>query len=250
MGRVLISLSWSVANLWPVTSRRRLAILVLIPLLGLLAACGSDSGSSTPKTAAGTCSYTTAESPAETKKVEQPPADPPADLPSEMTIATDAGDIKVSLDTDKAPCTVNSFVSLAKQGYFDDTTCHRLTNQSIFVLQCGDPSATGTGGPGYAFGDELLENDPRLQPCLDQTDQNGHPVCTYTAGTLAMANSGPNTNGSQFFLVYQDSPLGSSYTPFGRMSAAGLKVVQEVAKQGLAADQTAPKQPVTITSVK
>ena len=223
---------------------------MLIPLLGLLGACGSDSETSTPKTASGQCSYTADDPGPATKKAERPPADPPSDLPSEMTIATDAGDIKVSLDTDKAPCTVNSFVSLAKQGYFDDTKCHRLTTQSIFVLQCGDPSGSGLGGPGYAFGDELVPQDPRLQPCLDQTDQNGNQVCTYTAGTLAMANSGPDTNGSQFFLVYQDSPLGSSYTPFGRMSAAGLKVVQEVAKQGLAADQTAPKQPVTITSVK
>jgi peptidyl-prolyl cis-trans isomerase B (cyclophilin B) len=170
-----------------------------------------------------------------------------------MTIATDQGDVRVSLDQDKAPCTVNSFQSLAKQGFFDDTECHRLVTEGIFVLQCGDPTGKGSGGPGYSFDDELVEDDPRLQPC--QTDAaSGTDVCTYTAGTLAMANAGPDTNGSQFFLVYKDSPLPPAYTAFGRMSAAGLKVVRTVAAAGAeapdATGNTAPKQPVTITSVK
>ena len=106
-----------------------------------------------------------------------------------MTISTNRGDIKVSLDKDKAPCTVNSFVSLAKQGYFDNTHCHRLTVTGIFVLQCGDPRATGkvddpnasAGGPGYYVKDELVDNDPRLQPCFNQTDpRSGKQLCTYT----------------------------------------------------------------------
>jgi peptidyl-prolyl cis-trans isomerase B (cyclophilin B) len=231
-----------------VTSLRRLTLLLLLPLLAsLLVACGSG-GSSTPKTEKSTCSYPDADARGG-KKAQKPPGDPDPSAPTELTIATDRGDVKVSLDAEKAPCTVNSFVSLAKQGYFDNTTCHRLTTDGLFVLQCGDTSATGQGGPGYSFADELVDKDPRLQPCSNQTDQFGHQVCTYPTGTLAMANAGPDTNGSQFFLVYKDSPLGSSYTPFGRMSAAGLKVVQAIAAQGLAADQTAPKQPVTITSV-
>ena len=232
------------------TSLRRLSFLVVIPLLALTAACGDDT--TTPKAAATPkCTYN--ESGESAKQVDPPPGNPAKDAPTEVTIATDRGDVKVSLDADKAPCTVNSFLSLAKQGYFDDTLCHRLTAEGIFVLQCGDPSATGSGGPGYQFDDELVEQDPRIQPC--QADpSSGQDVCTYAAGTLAMANAGPGTNGSQFFLVYKDSPLPAAYTVFGRMSAAGLKVVTDGrGSRGRAPDQTgntAPKQPVTITSVK
>ena len=112
---------------------------------------------------------------------------------------------------------MNSFLSLARQGYFDDTTCHRLTTAGIYVLQCGDPTATGMGGPGYAFADELLDGDSRIEPCHSQDlGQGPVDVCTYGAGTVAMANSGPNTNGSQFFLVYKSSPLPAAYTVFGR----------------------------------
>jgi peptidyl-prolyl cis-trans isomerase B (cyclophilin B) len=238
----------TLATISGVTSPRRLSVLLVIPLLALAAACGSDP-TTTPKAETSKCTYT--ESGNAAKKADLPPGNPPKDAPTEVTIGTDQGDIKVSLDVDKAPCTVNSFLSLAKQGYFDNTKCHRLTVQNIFVLQCGDPSGTGQQGPGYQFDDELVDQDPRLQPCLGQTDpQSGKEVCTYPAGTLAMANAGAGTNGSQFFLVYQDSPLGSSYTVFGRMSAAGLKVVQTVGKAGTAADGVAPKTPVTITSVK
>lgn len=228
------------------TSLRRLSVLVVLPILALTAGCG-DEETETPQADSAQCEYT--EGGEAAKEADLPPGDPEGDAPDEVTIATDQGDIKVNLDADKAPCTVNSFLSLAKQGYFDDTKCHRLTDQGLFVLQCGDPSATGTGGPGYSFADELVEDDPRIQPC--QVDAaSGTEVCTYTTGTLAMANSGPDTNGSQFFLVYKDSPLPAAYTVFGRMSAAGVKVVQDVAKAGVAADGTAPKQPVTITSVK
>ncbi len=234
------------ATIWRVTSLRRLAPALLIPLLALGSACGSDPA--TPQTSSSKCAYP--DSPeAASKQVEKPPGDLPKDAPSEETIATDQGDVKVSFDADKTPCTVNSFVSLAKQGYFDGTKCHRLTTEGIFVLQCGDPSATGQGGPGYKFDDELVEQDPRLQPC--QVDAgSGQDVCTYTTGTVAMANAGPGTNGSQFFLVYKDSPLPAAYTVFGRMSAAGVKVVQDIAGGGLAADGVAPATSVTITSVK
>ena len=230
------------------TSPHRLTFLVLAPLLALAAACGNNTTTTTTSDAATSeCTYSSGGQAA--KQVEPPPGDLAKDAVSEVTVATSRGDVKVSFDADKAPCTVNSFLSLAKQGYFDGTTCHRLTTDGIFVLQCGDPSATGSGGPGYQFQDELVPQDPRLQPC--QTDPNsGQEVCTYTAGTVAMANAGPDTNGSQFFLVYKDSPLPAAYTVFGRMSAAGLKVVQSIASAGTAADGVAPKTPVTITSVK
>jgi peptidyl-prolyl cis-trans isomerase B (cyclophilin B) len=230
-----------------VTSLRRLCLLVVIPLLALTAACGDDT--TTPKAANTKCSYPEGGTPA--KQVDPPPGNPAKDAPTEVTISTDRGDVKVSLDADKAPCTVNSFLSLAKQGFFDKTPCHRLTADSIFVLQCGDPSGTGTQGPGYSFADELVAQDPRLQPCLGQTDPtSGKDVCTYTAGTVAMANGGPDTNGSQFFLVYKDSPLPAAYTVFGRMSAAGLKVVQSVAAKGVVAGTEQPQESVTIASVK
>ena len=237
------------------TSPRRALVLLSASLMAVVAltGCGSsDDVTTTPSTSGGgQCSYRVSESPVETKQVDRPPADPPADEPSAVTIATDRGDVKVSLDAENAPCTVNSFLSLARQGYFDGTTCHRLTSGGLSVLQCGDPSATGQGGPGYQFDDELKQDDPRLQPCLGQVDQStGNEVCTYPAGTLAMANAGPGTNGSQFFLVYADSPLPASYTVFGRMSAAGVKVVQDVAAEGNGPDGVAPKEKVTIESVK
>lgn len=240
------------------TSRKTVLALVLVPLLALTAACGSSSSgsgsphaSSSPKStaaAAGQCGYHKDGSPA-ARKVNLPPADP-GHLPASMTIRTNRGDVPVSLDTQQAPCTVNNFVSLARQGYFDKTRCHRLTTSGIFVLQCGDPTATGMGGPGYSFPDELQQNDPRIQPCQSQ---GGQDVCTYGPGTVAMANAGPNTNGSQFFLVYGKSPLPNAYTVFGRMTASGLKVVQDIASKGATAPDsngtTAPKESVVIEHV-
>lgn len=131
-----------------------------------------------------------------------------------LTLATNEGPLVVSLDRSLAPCAVNSFVSLAKQKYFDDTSCHRLADRSIFILQCGDPSGTGNGGPGYTFADEVT------------------PQTTYPAGTIAMANSGPNSNGSQFFLVYQDSPLPPNYTVFGTFDVEGQALLTRIAVEG------------------
>ncbi|UGQ15623.1 peptidylprolyl isomerase [Yinghuangia sp. ASG 101] len=132
----------------------------------------------------------------------------------EMTLKTSCGTIAVRLDAAKAPTTVNSFAFLAGKDYFDHTPCHRLTTEGIFVLQCGDPTGRGTGGPGYKFTDENLAG------------------ATYKAGTVAMANSGPNTNGSQFFLVYKDSPLPPAYTPFGTITS-GMDVLLDIAADGV-----------------
>jgi len=137
-----------------------------------------------------------------------------------MKLATTCGDIDVALKTAAAPHTVNSFDFLAGEGYFDHTKCHRLTSSGIYVLQCGDPTGTGSGGPGYTIPDENLK-DKSLKDNV------------YPAGTVAMANtSQPNTGGSQFFLVYQDSQLPPSYTPFGTVSAEGMKVLQKIAAAG------------------
>jgi peptidyl-prolyl cis-trans isomerase B (cyclophilin B) len=230
----------TVATIARVTSLRRLAPLVLIPLLAFAASCGS-ADSSTPKSSGkAECTYTSDGREA-AKKVELPPGTPETKKPKTVLITTNRGIIKASLSADTAPCTVNSFLSLAEQGYFDDTKCHRLHVQDYFVLQCGDPTGTGQGGPGYQFDDELSGQE------------------TYTAGTLAMANGGPNTNGSQFFIVYADSGFPPSYTVFGHLNAAGVKLVQGIAKKGigvpsnnpqLGAGDGTPKNPVVIESVK
>ncbi|GHD94318.1 peptidylprolyl isomerase [Streptomyces naganishii] len=137
-----------------------------------------------------------------------------------MKLATTCGDIDVALKTSAAPHTVNSFDFLAGQGFFDHTKCHRLTTNNIYVLQCGDPTGTGSGGPGYTLPDENLK-DASLKGNV------------YPAGTVAMANTGQkHTGGSQFFLVYQDSPLPPSYTPFGTISESGLKVLKKIAAAG------------------
>lgn len=153
----------------------------------------------------------------------------------DVTIATNRGDIVFTMDSAEAPCTANSLRSLAGAGYFDDTPCHRLTTVGISVLQCGDPTGTGSGGPGYTFADENLEG------------------ATYPRGTVAMANAGPDTNGSQFFLVYEDSSLPPQYTPFGTITE-GLELLEEVAAAG--SDETngsgdgKPVLPVQITTLR
>ncbi|MEU1789412.1 peptidylprolyl isomerase [Streptomyces sparsogenes] len=162
-----------------------------------------------------------------------------------MKLETTCGDMTVSMDAAKAPHTVNSFAFLAGKGYFDHTKCHRLTNQGIFVLQCGDPKGTGMGGPGYTIPDENLK-DSRIK---------GN---TYPAGTVAMANQfdpqtnkGKNSGGSQFFLVYKDSQLPPYYTPFGTLDKDSMKVLTKIGNAGATAPDpqtgnTAPNATVLI----
>lgn len=219
---------------------RLVAAVASTVLLSVLAACGgsddtssdakgtdapSSDGTTAAPAASGECSYEKGEKAA--KDAELPPTKP--ESADKLTIATNRGDFVATLKPDTAPCTVNSFVSLAKQGYFDDTKCHRLVVG--FVLQCGDPSATGTGGPGYSFADELKGDE------------------TYPAGTLAMANSGPDTNGSQFFIVLKDAELPPDYTVFGTIDADGLKTAQDIAAEGNGPDNVAPAKDVVIESV-
>jgi peptidyl-prolyl cis-trans isomerase B (cyclophilin B) len=159
-----------------------------------------------------------------------------------VTLATNRGNIVFTADGAAAPYTVFSFVYLAEKGYFNATKCHRLTTSGIFVLQCGDPTGTGDGGPGYEFQDENLAS-------------LGTPVSgsvTYPAGMVAMANAGPGTNGSQFFLVYKGSPLTPNYTPFGTITQ-GLDILLKVAAAGTnnanAQGDGAPNDPVEIEHV-
>jgi peptidyl-prolyl cis-trans isomerase B (cyclophilin B) len=181
----------------------------------------------------GTCKFVAGGKAA--KKVSVPPNKAPTKGTVLAQVATSQGILTFALEQSKAPCAVANFVSLAEQGYYDSTPCHRLVNTGIYVLQCGDPTGSGSGGPGYTFNDELTGKEK------------------YTTGVLAMANAGANTNGSQFFIVYKDSAgLGPNYTIFGKVSR-GLDVVDKVAAKG--SDNSngqgdgKPKLPINITTV-
>lgn len=141
-----------------------------------------------------------------------------------LTLKTNRGPIDLELDRSVAPCTVNAIEHLAKSKYYDDTICHRITTQGIYVLQCGDPSATSAGGPGFQFDNEYPTDET-------PADQMGKPVI-YPKGTVAMANAGPGTNGSQFFLNYDDSTLPPGYTYFGKIGDEGMKTLAEIAAKG------------------
>jgi peptidyl-prolyl cis-trans isomerase B (cyclophilin B) len=165
-----------------------------------------------------------------------------------ISMVTNQGNIGMILNTAQAPCAVNSFADLVGHGWFDHTPCHRLTTEGIKVLQCGDPTGRGDGGPGYQFADEYpTDQYPPRSPELDKQ-------VNYPRGTIAMANSGPNTNGSQFFLVYGDSPLQPKYTVIGTVDATGLATLDKIAAAGEddrnGPGDGAPTKPVTITSMQ
>jgi len=215
----------------------RLRLLAALALsTTLLVGCGDEDGGDSGAAADGgvACDYPAAAQGA-AKEVDPPPGNAAlsGEVAAEMT--TDRGRISLTLLADAAPCTVNSFASLAEQDYYDDTVCHRLTvsPSSIFVLQCGDPTGTGTGGPGYSFPDELSGEE------------------TYPAGTVAMANAGEDTNGSQFFLVYDDTPLPPSYAVFGRIDEESIELVRSIAAEGTATGgpDGAPAQEVRIETI-
>jgi peptidyl-prolyl cis-trans isomerase B (cyclophilin B) len=194
----------------------------------------SPSPSPTPSGSLTRCTYTP--SPPASRKVGMPPAKPDLKASYQATIKTNRGDIVINLLNSRAPCTVNSFVYLARKNFYNNTPCPRLVTSGFYILQCGDPTGTGRGGPGYRFGDENLAG------------------ARYPAATVAMANTGaPGTNGSQFFLVYKDTPLPPSYTPFGTI-VSGMNVLQGIARAGFgpplnSAGGGHPKEKVTIESV-
>jgi cyclophilin family peptidyl-prolyl cis-trans isomerase len=145
------------------------------------------------------------------------------------TVETTKGTYKASLDATKAPKTVNNFVVLARYHYFDTTPCHRILKG--FMAQCGDPTGQGNGGPGYEFADELPKETKDYQP-----------------GTLAMANSGPNTNGSQFFTMFREG-LPPQYSIFGKVIEGMDTTVKALESVGVANDPGKPTEPVSITKV-
>jgi peptidyl-prolyl cis-trans isomerase B (cyclophilin B) len=233
------------------TARRRrnlitaaaFGVILVVGAVFLLVTQLDDNDDSTPAAAAptpsasasaaakGNCTYSKGTESA-TKNVGQPPTGKvPTTGTVSVSVATSQGDMTFRLDRAKAPCTVNSFAYLAGKKYYDNTPCHRLTTAPTFgVLQCGDPGGTGSGGPGYQYADEL--------------DANGK----YTKGVLAMANAGPNTNGSQFFIVYRNTDLKPDYTIFGTVTK-GLDVVEKVAKGGAPKNDGKPNTPIEIKTM-
>ncbi|MFE5642872.1 peptidylprolyl isomerase [Rhodococcus sp. NPDC056516] len=188
-------------------------------------------GLSTPLADTVSCSYpadgATASKANNPPRTDGIPTTVPDATPS-ISVETSQGNIGLTLDGTKSPCTVNSFVSLAQQDYFNDTTCHRMTTSpSLQVLQCGDPSGSGSGGPGYGFDNEFPTT------AYATTDPAAQQAVTYARGTVAMANTGaPGSNGSQFFLVYGDSQLPPQYTVFGTIDETGLATLDKVAAGG------------------
>ena len=169
-----------------------------------------------------------------------PPSIAPAEkllkrIPRTFTFVTNCGNIVVSTVGAKAPITLTQLATLARGGYFNNSLCHRLTTKGLYVLQCGDPTATGSGGPNFTFRDENLPTEG---------------LNNYPAGTVAMANSGPGTNGSQFFLVFADTTLGANYTIWGTITQ-GLDIVKAIAKAGVKGGGAdgAPNQPISINRV-
>ncbi|MEU7629657.1 peptidylprolyl isomerase [Nocardia sp. NPDC049220] len=197
---------------------RMLRLFGVLAVGATLVASAAGAVSANPGTlreqAPATCAAPTAGQPNGKQWTAEPAATIDGSAGYTATLTTTCGTVTIALDAAHAPRTVNSFVFLSGEQYFDHTKCHRMTTEGIYVLQCGDPTATGTGGPGYRFPDENLTG------------------ATYPAGTVAMANSGPDTNGSQFFLVYQNTQLPPNYTPFGRVTA-GLDVLASIAAAGV-----------------
>ena len=169
-----------------------------------------------------------------------------------MTITTNQGTIDANIEVTQAPCTAASFTYLASKKFFDNTNCHRLTTAGLFVLQCGDPSGTGSGGPTYTIPDE---NIPLTDDVGAASAAPSAPTSIiYKAGTVAMANTGQAGSGSsQFFLVYKDSTLPANYPEIGTISADGLAVINKIAAGGVAsggssASDGPPKITTTIQS--
>nr|WP_239522143.1 peptidylprolyl isomerase [Geodermatophilus sabuli] len=206
------------------------------------AAPSSSAAATTNADGTVTCSYTPDPS-GNPNLVDAGTPPSPEATPTEGTVSllmsTSQGDVPLTLDRATAPCAAASFTYLAQQAFFDGSPCHRMVNGDAFgVLQCGDPSGTGQGGPTYKFAEEVT------------------PETTYPRGAIAMANSGsPGSTGSQFFLVFTDSQLSPDYTVVGTVDEAGLAVLDQIAAAGNdgsfepSPGGGAPNTPVTIESM-
>lgn len=210
------------------------------------AAAGTDPAADTTAAAPGDCTFAESGQPA-AREVPVPPSGQVETTGTQAaTIETSGGAIPITLDRATGPCAVESFVNLVNAGYYTDTPCHRLTTGAgLQVLQCGDPTGQGTGGPGYTINDE---------PPTTLADTGDGQTAIYPRGTLAMAKTAaPNSSGSQFFLVYADSTLPPDYTVFGTVGEEGLAVLDQIAAGGTddanGPGDGSPVTPVQITNV-
>ncbi|MFC5288619.1 peptidylprolyl isomerase [Actinokineospora guangxiensis] len=245
-------------------TQRLIGAAALLVCAAALSACGSSTGgvpvAADPTGATGiprptTVDPTSSGAPSDTESscdYRRTPADEPAggrdvglprgdEAPKKVTLVTDQGEIAMTMDA-AAPCTTASIAHLATSGFYDDSPCHRITkSQSLSVLQCGDPTGQGTGGPGYTLPDE---NPKNLAP------SGTADYVVYPRGTVAMANTGqPHSGGSQFFLVYADSVLPPTYAVFATVDDAGLGVLDKIASAGVSGGgQDGP--PATAVTVK
>jgi cyclophilin family peptidyl-prolyl cis-trans isomerase len=200
-------------------ARRLAALTAALALLGAVAACSDDdpkagappatsaAETTSPATGPDACDHTPPSPPPDPRTYGAPPRreiDPERSY--RATLDTSCGEIVIALDSELAPIAVNNFVALARDGFYDGLTFHRVVEG--FVIQGGDPEGNGEGGPGYTFEDEL-------------------PTDGYPPGSVAMTNSGPNTNGSQFFIVTGQAPLPNAFTRFGRVTR-GLDVARRI----------------------
>jgi peptidyl-prolyl cis-trans isomerase B (cyclophilin B) len=224
-----------------------LAVLVVAAAVAIIAGIGTgnpkNSASASGSSSAagdgtnGNCAYTRAPAGnSDLKDVGTPPSRVPVSGTTQVTMTTNFGAIPLTLDHAEAPCATESFAYLAEKKFFDNTICHRETSsEGLKVLQCGDPSGTGSGGPSYEYKTHVTGKE------------------TYKRGTIAMANSGQGFDGSQFFLVYGDSQLPPNYTVIGTVGDAGLKVLDTIAANGNnganGPGDGAPKKKVTITAM-
>lgn len=202
-----------------------------------------------PPAAGGPCYEPSPDRAAKPVDLPDDPDPTPAEGTVPVSLDTNRGEIGLDLDRAQGPCAVQSFQHLVRAQYFDGTECHRLTTgEGLKVLQCGDPSGSGSGGPGYTMIDEPPQ---QLEPAPSPYDRGGSVI--YPRGTLAMAKSAqPDSGGSQFFMVYEDSYLPPDYTAFGRIDEAGLQVLDDVARAGAegGASDGAPAQPVRIEQAR
>ncbi len=227
---------------------KKLTILLLAASV-VAAACGSSDGEVVEPAATDAGTGDTETTSASESTVECPPVGgtdtvtqsfpsaPPSCLDPEATysatVTTNQGEITIDLDQQAAPITVNSFVFLARNNYFDDTVCHRVIQE--FVVQCGDPTATGTGGPGYTIVDEFPE------------------AGQYRLGSIAMAKQpAPDTGGSQFFIISgpQGAALPPEYSLFGQVTEPGLAVVEKMNALGSADPSGVPSEEIRILDVE
>lgn len=214
--------------------KEKLIIPILVVILaGIIFAIAKERGEATKKSELNTSINHTTERPMEEPQYSQPPA---MQIDSaqryEAVLTTSQGEIVIELDVINTPITANNFVFLAREGFYNNTIFHRIIEG--FMLQGGDPTGTGTGGPGYRFADEPV-------------------VGEYTRGTIAMANAGPNTNGSQFFIMHQDYPLPPNYVIFGKV-ISGMETVDAIAAtpvtMSATGERSQPIEPIQLLSVE